>query len=193
MSQLNDPLRKCRRCGKEAYNEDDLKQFTINKKRPHGRDTQCKECFNKYQNKRKMDNSQFYLERKYADMVERCHKSTQARYKDYGGRGITVCEEWLNDRQAFINWALKSGWRKKLHLDRIDNDGPYSPDNCRWSTRFEQQHNRRDTSTFPEKGTRICARCKIEKPFTDFHRDRTDSQGRGYVCKDCRKKNRSQK
>ncbi len=59
---------------------------------------------------------------------------------------------------------------------------------ARWATRFEQQHNRRDTSTFPKKGTRICARCKIEKPFTDFHRDRTDSQGHGYVCKECKKK-----
>lgn len=174
----------------EAYTEEDLELFRTHKHRPHGRDTLCKKCFNIYQNQRKRTNTQFYLERKYADMVERCHKPTQARFADYGGRGILVCDEWLHDRQAFIDWSLKNGWRHGLSIDRIDNNGPYSPENCCWSTRLEQGSNRRDKATFPARGTRICCRCKIEKPFSDFHRDRTDSQGRVYVCKECRKSRR---
>lgn len=75
----------------------------------------------------------------------RCYRKTDKAYKNYGGRGITVCDEWINDPVAFYNWAVANGWRKGLSLDRIDNNKGYSPDNCRWTTRKIQNNNKRCT------------------------------------------------
>ena len=63
-------------------------------------------------------------------------------YIDYGGRGITICEEWL-DVQNFYNWAMSNGYSKELSIDRIDNAGNYCPENCRWTTRTIQSRNTR--------------------------------------------------
>jgi hypothetical protein len=66
-------------------------------------------------------------------------------YNDYGGRGITICEEWKNDVKAFYNWAISNGYEenKGLSIDRIDNDGNYCPENCRWTTQTIQSRNQR--------------------------------------------------
>lgn len=76
-------------------------------------------------------------------MKKRCYSKTDHAYRNYGGRGITVCEEWKNSFLSFYEWALRSGYNQGLSLDRVDNDKGYSPDNCRWATNTEQGNNRR--------------------------------------------------
>lgn len=67
-------------------------------------------------------------------MISRCYRLRNASYKNYGGRGITVCKEWVNGPVAFYNWAINNGWERGLTLDRIKNDGNYEPNNCQFIT-----------------------------------------------------------
>lgn len=79
-------------------------------------------------------------------MKDRCYNKNNRRYEHYGGRGINVCDEWLEDFLNFYNWAYKNGYNEKEEygkctLDRINNDGNYEPTNCRWITLQEQNYN----------------------------------------------------
>ena len=78
-------------------------------------------------------------------MKDRCSNQNSKAYKNYGGRGIRVCEEWKNSFQAFYDYVSKLPHfnEKGYSLDRINNDGNYEPNNVRWATRYEQVHNRR--------------------------------------------------
>lgn len=75
-------------------------------------------------------------------MNARCYREKTASFPRYGGRGIKVCEEWKNDVIQFIRWAEKNGWEKGLQVDRKDNDGDYTPENCRIVTCKENNNNR---------------------------------------------------
>ena len=81
----------------------------------------------------------------WSEIKNRTLNSKYKDYLDYGGRGITICDEWKNDFMSFYNWAMSNGYEenKGLSIDRIDNDGNYEPSNCRWVSSNIQNRNKR--------------------------------------------------
>lgn len=73
----------------------------------------------------------------WLNIKTRCNNKNSTKYKDYGGRGISICDEWKNDFVSFHNWAIDNGWERGLQIDRINNDGNYEPSNCQWVTNLE--------------------------------------------------------
>jgi hypothetical protein len=85
-------------------------------------------------------------------MLDRCYKTFSIKYNNYGGRGIIVCDEWKSEFINFYNWAVANGYKDGLTIDRIDNDGNYEPNNCRWVTYKRQARNRRSNHLLTFKG-----------------------------------------
>ena len=83
------------------------------------------------------------LYREWQQMKSRCTNPNYKFYSYYGGRGITIADEWMNDYTAFRDWSLANGYSEKLTLDRISQNGNYEPSNCRWVSRKVQQNNTR--------------------------------------------------
>ena len=105
-------------------------------------------CYNKEHSKHihtKHNMSYSKLYKVWQGMKTRCYNKNFMYYCNYGARGITICNEWLNDFKSFYDWAINSGYKEGLTIDRINNDGNYEPSNCRWITRAEQNRNQRKT------------------------------------------------
>ena len=155
-------VKTCSKCGVEKSFDD----FHKNKLTVDGRQGYCKECRHNARVSKWVDfptqeivrvrngktqiftrgknhgESKTPLYRRWKSMRERCNSKAAHNYRWYGGRGVTVCEEWNNNFFAFKNWAVSTGYSKEMELDRINNDGPYSPENCRWVTRLTNLENR---------------------------------------------------
>ena len=90
----------------------------------------------------------------WKSMKDRCYREKCKSYKNYGGRGIKICDEWRDDFKAFYDWSIKNGYKSEktsggvniLSIDRINNDGDYEPNNCRWTTIDVQAKNKRKRS-----------------------------------------------
>lgn len=102
----------------------------------------CKKCNTKMASKTHGD-SGTKLHNTWKNMKLRCTNKSHPYYHNYGGRGITVCEEWTASYEIFKEWAVNNGYDESLTIDRIDNEVGYTPDNCRWVTMEVQSRNRR--------------------------------------------------
>jgi len=92
----------------------------------------------------------------WRNIKTRCLNKNNKHYKDYGGRGITICEDWKNDFMSFYNWAITNGYKEDLTIDRIDVNGNYEPSNCRWADRTIQNKNKRNNHLITYNGETHC-------------------------------------
>lgn len=139
-------------------------------------------CFQEHHNMRK---SKLYGV--WNSMKNRCYNPNVTRYKNYGGRGIKVCDEWASSFSCFSKWAFESGYKEGLTIDRIDANGNYTPQNCRWVDIKSQQSNRTnnllieidgETHTITEWG-RISPVCRQ----TIYRRYKKGIRGKGLIEK----------
>lgn len=114
----------------------------------------------------------------WKNMLERCENPQHSGYEDYGGRGITVCEEW-HKFFPFYSWSLINGYDNNLTIDRIDNDKGYSPNNCRWVSQKENSRNRRNNRVITFNGESLCIAAWAERLGITFQAlaDRLQSKG----------------
>lgn len=116
-------------------------------------------CLNKELSKQrhfKHGKTQSRLYHIYHSIKDRCYNKNYKRYNDYGGRGIAVCDEWQDDFQAFYDWSINNGYKDNLTIDRINNNGNYEPNNCRWVGMKQQQRNKRNNRNFTINGETRC-------------------------------------
>lgn len=88
----------------------------------------------------------------YRHLINRCYREKDISYKNYGNKGIIVCDEWKNDFMSFYNWSMANGYANDLTIDRIDVNGNYEPSNCRWVNMAVQQNNRSNNRILEYKG-----------------------------------------
>ena len=110
----------------------------------------------------------------WQNMKGRCLNKNNPKYYRYGGRGISVCDEWL-DIMGFRKWALENGWKEGLTIDRIDNDGNYCPENCRWISHSE--NSRKKSTTKIDIVTAQEIRERINENWYDLAREYNCSHG----------------
>lgn len=108
-------------------------------------------CFTKEINT-KHGKSKTKIYRIYKSMKNRCYNKTFIQFDNYGGRDISICQEWLDNFLIFEEWALANGYQEGLQIDRINNDLGYSPENCRWVTHAQNQYNKKSYKKDKYKG-----------------------------------------
>lgn len=142
-------MKQCTRCCVEQS----LDSFKIDPRYAGGRTSWCRGCINEYRRNRRENNPERVS---YDSMIDRCNNPNNPRYHRYGGRGISICDRWM---ASFDNFLEDMGPRPKGHsIDRIDNDGDYRPENCKWSSAREQYRNRSTTSLIEHDGLSMSER-----------------------------------
>ena len=112
--------------------------------------TEAKDFYYSFNNKEWVDLIFNILSKRFISMKQRCYNNKSKDYKNYGGRGIKICDEWLENNVTFIEWALNNGFEKTLHIDRKDNNGNYEPTNCHFITLAENNRNMRRQTVDPD-------------------------------------------
>lgn len=107
-------------------------------------------------------------------MKARCFNKNNPKYKRYGGRGITICEDWLKI-ENFANWSLSNGWKEGMTIDRIDNDGNYCPENCRWVSLSE--NSRKKSTTKIDMITAQEIRSRINENWKELAKEYNCTEG----------------
>lgn len=120
------------------------------------------------QNRKGMYKSNLRLHDIYSGMRQRCLDSKNKEYHNYGGKGISICEEW-STYKAFEYWALHNGYKEGLSIDRINGNGNYEPSNCRWATPSEQMHNVSYNVWLTFKGQKLILADWVRKGFINPH------------------------
>lgn len=164
-SKSRDVLYKCKcDCGKET--------FSTGYKLRKGIKISCG-CAQRESASKKMKKHGFSSTKIYdiwCLMIQRCEYKKHPYFYRYGGRGIIVCDEWKNDFMNFYNWAVKNGYKEGLTIERIDNDGDYCPENCRWATRKEQARNRKTNHFIWLNNKRYCLAEISEKTGINYNK-----------------------
>lgn len=106
----------------------------------------------------------------WRNIKDRCYNKNNSHYNIYGGRGIVVCDEWVKNAKAFIEWALDNGYKKGLTIDRINNNGIYEPTNCRFTDMKTQARNTRNNIVFDGKTVAEWAEILNKNPHTIYSR-----------------------
>lgn len=123
----------------------------------HGNTRSCgclqKETASEIFSTHKMSNKRIY--HTWENMISRCYYTKDMSYRAYGGRGITVCDEWKSSFETFYNWAVSHGYSDTLTIDRINVNGNYEPNNCRWVDMISQANNRRTNRYFMINGENL--------------------------------------
>lgn len=130
-----------------------------------------KENASKAKYKHRMSKTKLY--KRWEDIKKRCYNKNSYNYKNYGGRGIKMCDEWLNDFMNFYSWAMENGYEEKLSIDRINNNGDYEPNNCRWVDIKTQCNNRRSNHLITYKGktqnvSQWCEELNVSRSMVEF-------------------------
>lgn len=148
---------KCKRCGSEH------KMLKQNAVKHNKRGSQyCQECIKD----RHPSATKVRMRKIWRGILSRCHDPAASGYKHYGGRGISVCERWLDFGRFYED--MRDGHSRDLTIERIDVDGDYSKENCRWATNMEQQANKRNNRVLTYKGrsmhlAELCRRTGVSK------------------------------
>lgn len=143
VNKINNDKKNELECICECGNKKMLKAYRVLK----GHNISCGKCI---RDNHGLSNTRLY--NIWSAIKKRCNNPNASNYKDYGGRGIKMCDEWVNDFMNFYKWSMENGYLENLSIDRINVDSNYCPENCRWISLAEQQRNKRNNILYEIDG-----------------------------------------